>query len=62
MSTIHEALYSKASGMDVLGISCLTNYSTGITAEKLSHSDVTEIGKSVDAKFSRLLTEFIELL
>lgn len=62
MSTVQEAIYAKAVGMDVLGVSCLTNYSTGITSEKLSHSEVTEIGAKVDEKFSRLLTEFIGLI
>lgn len=62
MSTVQEALYARAVGMQVMGISCLTNYSTGITSEKLSHSEVTEIGARVDAKFSLLLSTFIELL
>lgn len=62
MSTIHEATYARAAGMDVLGISCLTNYSTGITNRKLSHDEVTEIGARVDEKFSKLLITFIGLL
>lgn len=59
MSTIHEAIYARATGMDVLGISCLTNYSTGITLNKLSHAEVTEIGAVVDQKFSRFLKKLI---
>ena len=59
MSTVHEALYARAAGMDVVGISCLTNYSTGITSGKLSHAEVTEIGARVETKFSGLLTAFI---
>ncbi len=59
MSTVHEAIYARASGMDVLGVSCLTNYSTGLTAEILSHGEVTAIGAKVDEKFSRLLTTLI---
>lgn len=59
MSTIHEAVYARAAGMDVLGISCLTNYSTGITSDKLSHSEVTETGAIVDEKFSKLLMKLI---
>ncbi len=61
MSTIHEAIYARAAGMEVLGISCLTNYSTGITSTKLSHSEVTEIGARVDEKFSRLLLSLVEM-
>ena len=62
MSTVQEALYARAAGLDVVGISCLTNYSTGITPEKLSHAEVTEIGARVDKKFSALLTAFINSL
>ena len=62
MSTVHEAIFARAAGMDVVGISCLTNYSTGITSEKLSHAEVTEIGARVDNKFSSLLTAFISSL
>ncbi len=62
MSTVQEAIYARAAAMDVLGVSCLTNYSTGLTAEMLSHEEVTAIGAKVDEKFSRLLTTFIDLL
>lgn len=62
MSTVQEALFARAVGMNVIGISCLTNYSTGITRDKLSHSEVTDIGRKVDEKFSGLLTAFIEAL
>lgn len=62
MSTVHEAMYARAVGIEVAGISCLTNYSTGITSTKLSHSEVTEIGAMVDDKFSKLLSQFIGLL
>ncbi len=62
MSTVHEALYARASGLEVLGISCLTNYSTGITSQPLSHEEVTEIGNRVDERFTRLITRFVDLL
>ncbi len=62
MSTVQEAIFAKSAGMEVAGISCLTNYSTGITSQKLSHEEVTQIGARVDKKFSRLLTAFVELL
>ncbi len=62
MSTIHEAIYARSAGMQVLGISCLTNYSTGLSKEKLSHSEVTEIGARVDTKFSKLLLKLVALL
>ncbi|MCL5266892.1 MAG: purine-nucleoside phosphorylase [Bacteroidetes bacterium] len=62
MSTVQEAIFAQSVGMQVVGISCLTNYCTGITSQKLSHEEVTEIGAKVDEKFSRLLSGLIELL
>ncbi len=62
MSTIHEATFARAVGMEVIGICCLTNYSTGITTEKLSHNEVTKIASRANRKFSRLLTAFVNLL
>lgn len=62
MSTIQEAIFARSVGMKVLGISCLANYTTGMTSKKLSHEEVTEIAAKVDEKFSRLLTTFVELI
>ncbi len=62
MSTIHEAIFARAAGMEVTGISCLTNYSTGITSGKLSHEEVTEIGAKVENEFSRLLITLAEAI
>ena len=61
MSTIHEAIFASSVGMKVLGISCLTNYSTGLTSEKLSHSEVIDIGAKANEKFSKLLITFMKL-
>lgn len=38
MSTVLEAQRASAMGMEVLGISCITNLATGITGAKLSHT------------------------
>ncbi len=62
MSTIHEAMFARYVGMEVIGISCLTNYSTGMTSEKLSHKEVMDVGKNADEQFLRLLTKFIEMI
>lgn len=62
MSTIHEAMFARYAGMEVMGISCLTNYSTGIRPQKLLHKEVTDIGRRVDKNFSRLLMSIIAQL
>jgi len=57
MSTVAEALAGHASGMRVLGVSCISNAAAGISAGPLSHEEVVEAGKEVAADFVRLLTE-----
>jgi purine-nucleoside phosphorylase len=60
MSTVLEASLAASLGMEVLGISCITNLGTGIGSTKLSHAEVTEVGNRVKKSFSRLLTTIIE--
>jgi purine-nucleoside phosphorylase len=55
MSTVPETLVASHMGMDVLGISCLTNMASGILEQKLSHEEVLQVALSVDDKFKRLI-------
>ena len=55
MSTVPEALVARHCGMDVVGISCVTNMAAGILPQKLSHAEVTEVAARVHDKFQRLL-------
>lgn len=45
MSTVLEAIAIKHMGAKVLGLSCLTNYGSGLKGSILEHSHVVEIGK-----------------
>lgn len=56
MSTVPEVIAANHLGMEVLGISCVTNMAAGITGEKLSHEEVLEIGRRVSGTFLKLLT------
>jgi purine-nucleoside phosphorylase len=60
MSTVLESSFAASLGMDVLGISCITNLGTGIGSTKLSHAEVTEVGNRVKKSFARLLMAIIE--
>ena len=60
MSTVLETGFAVRLGMEVLGISCITNKATGINPEKLNHQEVTEVANKVKSEFTRLLTAFIE--
>ena len=55
MSTVPEAIVANYCGMKVLGISCITNYASGVSTKKLSHSEVIETANSVKSKFKELI-------
>lgn len=59
MSTVHEAVFSSNVGMNAASISCITNYASGISQQKLSHDDVTETALKVREKFALLVKAFI---
>ncbi|MBK9040820.1 MAG: purine-nucleoside phosphorylase [Bdellovibrionales bacterium] len=60
MSTVPEAIAARHMGMDILGISCITNLGSGISTTPLSHNEVTETGKRVEKIFGRFLRKFVE--
>ncbi len=59
MSTVPEVITAVYRGFEVLGISCITNLATGMSTEKLSHDEVTEVADMVKDKFSHLIREII---
>ncbi len=62
MSTVFEASLASSLGIRVLGISCITNLATGISKDKLSHAEVTEVGALARDKFSQLIRSILVLL
>lgn len=61
MSTVPEAIQARALGLEVAGLSCLTNYGAGMTAETLSHEEVLEAGQEAGDMLARLLeASFLE--
>lgn len=55
MSTTLEAIAARDSGMEVLGISLVTNFAAGITGEPLNHEEVLEAGKAAATRMGALL-------
>ncbi|GAF11245.1 purine nucleoside phosphorylase [Bacillus sp. JCM 19046] len=55
MSTVPEATVAKHAGMEVLGISCLTNMACGILDEPLSHDDVIVVAGKANQAFTTLV-------
>ena len=59
MSTVSETIAARHMGIEVLGISCVTNVAAGLSAGILDHAEVLAIGHSVSGTFLKLLTALI---
>ncbi len=62
MSTVPEAIVANASGIKVLGISCVTNSASGTSAQTLSHKEVVQTAARAKGDFKGLLLEIISCL
>lgn len=62
MSTVHEVICASHLGMEVLGISCITNLAAGLSAQKLSHDEVKDTATRVERAFSGLILDVIPRL
>ena len=62
MSTALEAIAARQSGMEVLGMSLITNLAAGIQKTPLSHAEVLEAGQNAEAVISALLAKIVAKL
>jgi len=62
MSTALEAIAAREAGMEVLGLSLITNLAAGIQQTPLSHDEVIEAGRQAEPVISALLARVIEAL
>ncbi len=59
MSTTLEAIAAREAGMEVLGISLVTNLAAGITGEPLDHAEVLEAGRASATRMGELLGKVV---
>jgi len=59
MSTTLEAIAARHAGLEVLGISLVTNLAAGISATPLSHAEVIEAGAAAGPRISALLADIV---
>lgn len=62
MSTACEAMAARHMGMEVCGVSCITNSAAGLGDKPLSHAEVQAAANRVGAQFQSLLQRLIETL
>lgn len=55
MSTVSEVIVARHSGIEVLGISCISNMAAGILDQPLSHEEVMETTEQVKERFLSLV-------
>jgi len=62
MSTVHEVITARHSGMRVLGISAITDMATGETVVVISHEEVMATAKRIEPDFVQLLRVIVQML
>jgi purine-nucleoside phosphorylase len=62
MSTVPEAIVARHMGMEVLGISCISNAAAGVLPKPLVHDEVMEVARRVGRDFAALLEGIVERL
>jgi purine-nucleoside phosphorylase len=59
MSTVAEAIAARHIGMEVLGLSCITNMAAGVLPQPLNHAEVMETAQRVRGAFIALIEEIV---
>jgi purine-nucleoside phosphorylase len=59
MSTVYETIAARAAGVDVLGLSMVSNLAAGMTGEPISHSEVLEAGRGSATRMGALLAQVV---
>ena len=60
MSTVPEAIVARHCGMQILGLSLITNKAAGLSCEELSHEEVGAIARKSEAAMVTLVKNIIK--
>lgn len=60
MSTVLEAIAARAAGLELLGLSLVTNAAAGMTGEALHHAEVLQAGRDAASRLTNLLSTILE--
>lgn len=60
MSTTLETIAAREAGLEVLGLSLVTNHAAGISPNPLSHAEVLQAGKEAGPRLAQLLADIVE--
>ena len=59
MSTVHEVIVARHMGLEVLGLSLVTNMAAGVMDQPINHEEVMEMGQRAEAQFTSLVKALI---
>jgi purine-nucleoside phosphorylase len=59
MSTVHEVIIARHMGLEVLGLSLVTNAAAGVTQAVIHHQEVMDIGRQAETRFTALLNAVV---
>ncbi|GIQ66728.1 hypothetical protein PACILC2_52960 [Paenibacillus cisolokensis] len=62
MSTVAEVIAANHAGIEVLGISCISNMAAGMLDQPLSHQEVMETTERVKSRFLQLVKSLVPQL
>jgi purine-nucleoside phosphorylase len=62
MSTVAETIVARAIGMEVAGVSCITNPAAGTSDATLDHKEVMEVGRQAASAFCGLVERWVAAL
>lgn len=59
MSTVLESIAAKAEGMEILGVSLVTNLAAGMSGVPLNHKEVIDAGQAAADRMGKLLAQVL---